>query len=641
MRHPGFAFGVAILALVSLLLAPVARAQDAPSRRAPATPESPSVIPHDIAGRAACAGCHGLAGKNPYPHDHLEIPSTQCLRCHVPSRLSKPRAPDTPVPPSVTNDYCFACHEKAAIKMALPSGETLDLHVDREAYAKSIHGRKNMSCTACHPTAEKHPHAKLTGTSAREINRSAIQKGCAACHAEIYAQYEKSVHGKALIQDSNLDVPGCADCHGIHDIRDPKSLLFRVDSPDTCSTCHADTKLMGKYGISASVTKTYLAEFHGKTVDATKKIKPGFAVYEAVCYDCHGIHDIKKADDPNSAVIQANLTETCRRCHPGAQANFPASWMGHYEPDRKNKWAVVYWVTLFYKLLIPGAIAGMLGFIGLDLFRTVVDKIKARKAPKEQHAPEPQRMFTRFSFSQRMEHLVEIVSFTTLVVTGLPQFFAAYAPARWLLGAMGGLDVVRGIHRTFGFVMVLQAVYHVGALAGAAIRGRFGVKMIPGIQDVKDVLQLVFYQLGIKKERPRFDRYDFKQKMEYVLLIWGSLVMTITGLMLWFPVIVTRYVPGEFVAAARAAHIGEALLAAFSITVWHMYFAHLNAEVFPFDLSMFTGKISEERMRHEHPLELERILAAEQAAEAPKLPEPDAGSHPVHASWRRARRCVR
>ncbi len=132
---------------------------------------------------------------------------------------------------------------------------------------------------------------------------------------------------------------------------------------------------------------------------------------------------------------------------------------------------------------------------------------------------------------------------------------------------------------------------------------------------------MIQYFVFARKERARFDRYDFRQKVEYLALIWGTFLMIATGLCMWFPIQVATYLPGELIPASKAAHGGEGLLAFASILLWHMYSAHLSPDVFPFDMTIFSGKISEERMRHEHPLELDRILAEEKAAAAPTANE--------------------
>lgn len=223
------------------------------------------------------------------------------------------------------------------------------------------------------------------------------------------------------------------------------------------------------------------------------------------------------------------------------------------------------------------------------------------------------RTFVRFNLSQRIEHLVNIFGFVALCVTGIPQRYNGAAWADWMISRMGGIDVVRGIHRTFGAILIAELVYHVLAILHAVIFRRSGLTMMPRWKDAKDAGQMVMFFIGLRKERARFDRYDFRQKVEYLALIWGTLLMIATGLMMWYPIEVTRWIPGELIPAAKAAHSGEGLLAFGSILLWHMYSAHLSPDVFPFDWTIFTGKISETRMKHEHPLEYERMVAKEEA----------------------------
>jgi cytochrome b subunit of formate dehydrogenase len=230
------------------------------------------------------------------------------------------------------------------------------------------------------------------------------------------------------------------------------------------------------------------------------------------------------------------------------------------------------------------------------------------------HAPqEGGRTFVRFSLSQRLEHIVQIIGFLALCVTGLPQKYNGAGWADAMIQGMGGIDVVRGIHRTFGAVLIAETAYHALAILYVLVVKKARWSMIPGMKDLKDAADMVMFFLGRRKERARFDRFDFRQKVEYLALIWGTIVMVLTGLCMWFPIQATAWIPGELIPAAKAAHGGEGLLAFASILMWHMYSAHLSPDVFPFDMTIFTGKISEERMRHEHPIEYERILAQEKA----------------------------
>jgi len=225
--------------------------------------------------------------------------------------------------------------------------------------------------------------------------------------------------------------------------------------------------------------------------------------------------------------------------------------------------------------------------------------------------------FTRFSSSQRAEHVLLMISFTMLCVTGLPQRFFDAAWAQWLISVMGGLDTVRFIHHLFGIMLVFEGVYHVlVALYELLFARSKPTAMFPRLQDVKDAFQQVAHLAGMKVEKPRFQRFDFRHKLEYWSVAWGTLLMGATGLILLFPIVATRFLPGVAVTASRVAHSYESLLAFLGIVLWHFYNTHFAAESFPTDTSIFTGKISAAKMQEEHPLEYQQLMLEQRRATA-------------------------
>jgi hypothetical protein len=340
--------------------------------------DHPTLLRHEVEGKTDCLSCHAGAAESPYPKGHEGRSAASCLHCHIPERPPTDSDAGGSGLELATNGYCFGCHGNRDLVMRLADKTTLGLFVDGDVYGRSVHGRAHAPCVACHRGFGRYPHPDVPARSRRELSRWVAQQGCFSCHETIFSSYRHSVHGRALIEEGNLDVPGCPDCHGIHDIKTPHSAMFRMGSPDTCSRCHADRALTAKYGMSPDVTRTYLRDFHGTTVRLTRAEGPTLESKKPVCYDCHGIHDIKKTDDPDSHVVKEHLVETCRRCHPGATASFPAAWLKHYEPDRK-RWPLVYWVNLAYKILIPGIIGPMVLYILLDLMRAVIDRVKRRR----------------------------------------------------------------------------------------------------------------------------------------------------------------------------------------------------------------------------------------------------------------------
>jgi predicted CXXCH cytochrome family protein len=323
-------------------------------------------------------------------------------------------------------ELCLSCHADRQMAVSLPSGESRTLFVDKQAFARSVHGGK-LGCTDCHTDMTEVPHAAKPFRTRREFTiayyeackrchfanysktldsvhyasiargdkmaptcvdchgahdvtppnqpRSRISQTCAACHGGVSATYAKSVHGRALVEEVNADVPTCTDCHRSHDIGGPHAPGWRIRSPEICANCHANAKMMKRYRLSTNVMQSYLADFHGMTASLQKneRAAPEGGRVVALCIDCHGVHDITKTKGAGSAVMKANLVKTCQKCHEGASANFSAAWMSHYEPTLQ-KAPLVYAVRIGYLVLIPFMIGGLVLQILLHLWRVVVNR---------------------------------------------------------------------------------------------------------------------------------------------------------------------------------------------------------------------------------------------------------------------------
>ena len=211
--------------------------------------------------------------------------------------------------------------------------------------------------------------------------------------------------------------------------------------------------------------------------------------------------------------------------------------------------------------------------------------------------------YRRFSRWDRIEHALLLTSFTVLVLTGVPQKFSAYAWADWSITAMGGIENVRVIHRMAAIVLMLETIYHFTAVSYKIYVKRVALTMLPSAQDAKDGIQALGYNVGLVKAPPRMGRYAFGEKVEYWAVIWGTVIMVLTGFILWNPIAAANFLPGQAIPASKAAHGGEALLAMLSIITWHVYHVHVKQ----FNKSMFTGYISRHEMVEEHAVELEQI----------------------------------
>lgn len=333
----------------------------------------------------------------------------------------------------ISNESCLFCHQQENLSATLPSGETMAVTIVPAWFEASVHGQNAISCVTCHSNIDKFPHPENPLPTARdraiasqatcqqchsdqfnqtqnsahqkaieagnkesavcadchnphaqkpmsELSRAEISQTCASCHSAIYGLYEESVHGSALLEDGNPDVPTCIDCHGAHAIEDPTAAAFRVASPtEMCGRCHANAEIMDRYGISTQVLDTYVSDFHGTTIAIFARQSPDQAINQPVCFDCHGVHDIKAIDDPEKGLqVKENILVSCQKCHPDATTtSFTDAWLGHYIPDAE-KHPIVYYVNLFYSIFIPAVIGPMVIFVISDFARRMIDRKKGK-----------------------------------------------------------------------------------------------------------------------------------------------------------------------------------------------------------------------------------------------------------------------
>jgi predicted CXXCH cytochrome family protein len=386
-----------------------------------------------------CTDCHGAHDVLTSEQLQTGAGSDACVECHtergidlVDPFIATQVIRDGLFTNKVDEDYCLACHSQPGLSMTFENGDVLSLTIDRDGFHDSVHGDDNpwqaLDCVDCHDRYT-YPHEPVTLTSLREYNlqnytkcaecheehyeltldsvhgaaleagnenaavctdchgahdtpvpnepRERISQTCRKCHSAIFDRYAESVHGEALLADSNPDVATCIDCHGVHDISSPTTAMARSRSPELCAGCHADEELMSKYGISTEVFQTYVADFHGTTATLFQHQDPNIEINTAVCYDCHGVHDIRRVDDPDNG-IKANLLETCQQCHPDATANFSDAWTSHYEPSLEHN-PLVFLVDTFYAIVIPLTIGVFAFLVGTDIFRRVRLSRKKRK----------------------------------------------------------------------------------------------------------------------------------------------------------------------------------------------------------------------------------------------------------------------
>ena len=545
-----------------------------------------------------CSGCHSneaaVYKKSRHVVVHGKVPNgfaPQCHDCHGAHAIPKSSVSTSPVYFRNLAATCTRCHgnQEVADRSGIPIPGAARM------YEKSVHNRaivekglnKSANCVDCHGAHD----LKDRLDPASPIFRSNIPATCGKCHYGVLAIYRDSVHGVAFTRGVP-DAPSCTDCHGEHDIRqaaDPgSSVSFAAVSEKTCPSCHSAEKLSGRYGVAIEKVKGYQESFHGLSQRLGDKTV-------ANCSSCHGVHEIFKSSDPRSTIHPKNLQVTCGKCHPGATDNF-AKGNIHTGPGGVGG-TVKYWVENIYIWMIVVVIGGMVAHNGADYIRKMQAIYQERKQWKDPG-------YERLNRSERMQHILTLTTFFTLVATGFALKF------KWSIPFLSDAANVwlRGTgHRVAAIAMTVTCFYHL-YYAIFTERGRDHlVRMIPKVQDARDIVGMLRYYAGLDSHKPKFGRFSYIEKAEYLALVWGSIVMAVTGFLLWFQDEALRHIPMWGLDVATIIHYYEAILATLAIFVWHLYYVIINPDFAPMSLTWIDGKLSRHHMEHEHALELQEI----------------------------------
>jgi len=560
-------------------------------------------------GTDACVGCHEQVTEQYRGSVHGTAPArgdpeaSTCKDCHGPFHSIRPHTdPVSPVNRANLPHTCARCHANRALmtrrRITIPEAYAL--------YTKSVHGHSQSpraaTCSDCHES-----HAlKRANDPTSSIFRTNVPHTCGRCHTREFAAFETGIHGQALGRGVTA-APNCTDCHGEHVIRgpnDPASPVVAAAVNATCSHCHEAQGIRETYGLPAGRLSSYRDSFHGLASRGGSK-----AV--ANCASCHGFHDILPSSDPRSAVNPGRLGETCGKCHPGAGKW--ASLGGVHVVLAAQTNPILLYTRLIYLWLIFVVCGGMALHQALDFVR------KSRRHYRiYRGAVEPERGLGRWHVRmlplERLQHVLLMVSFFILVWTG----FALKFPESWLFSWLARLEAGFAwrsvIHRIAAVVMIATSLLHIVYLSTRRGRGTL-LALLPSLRDVGQAWGNVLYLVGLRREPPAFDRFNYIEKAEYWALVWGTVVMTATGLLLWFANQSLQWMPKWGIDLATLVHYYEAWLAFVAILVWHVYQNMLNPDVYPMNWAWVTGLISEQQLRHEHGAEWER-MEAEEAAKA-------------------------
>ncbi len=561
-----------------------------------------------------CAQCHAAEVKDFKQSIHGQAAAKgdkdapTCLSCHGSiHQIQSSSDPASTVAKKNLPDTCASCHSNQDFlsRHNIPFAHPVEL------YRQSVHGRAlangnaaAATCSDCHGS-----HNVLPAQDARsKINHWNLPSTCGQCHADIAKTYLESVHGQALKAGVGA-APVCSDCHGEHLILEPKQPGSLVNanrvSLVTCARCHNDERLALRYNLPTDRVPSYADSYHGLALR-------GGSQSVANCASCHGVHNILRSSDARSTVNAANLAKTCGACHSGAGAHFAIGPV-HVQIASGPAHPAVKWIRWTYLVLIPMTLGFMLLHNLIDFIAKLI-----RKRPRHESGAQVTRMNRNF----RIAHAGVILSFPTLVFTG----FALKYPEAWWARPVLLWErhfAFRGaVHRSAAVIITLATLYHVFHLILVKRDRLFLKAMLPSVKDATDLVRVFAYNLGLSKTEPHFAKFNYAEKMEYWAFMWGTVVMTVSGLLLWFNNFSLRFFPKWITDAATAVHYYEAILATFSILIWHFYMVIFDPLVYPMDTAWFNGKVSADHYRHTRP---EYMRALERARLVELSSEPEQG----------------
>ncbi len=516
-----------------------------------------------------------------------------CHHCHGVHNIMDNDDPAAPTHKSNIPRLCAECHGK---------GGTADIrHVEGDHekvknYNESVHGRAlsgaglvvSATCTDCHTAHHVLPQTNHESS----IHRSNIVQTCTKCHTGIFEVFRESIHFTGEERGEH-ELPMCDDCHSSHEITRTDATGFMREIVNTCGYCHEE------------VTESYFETFHGKVV------KLGYTE-TAKCQDCHGGHNILPPNNPQSTLSRQNIVGTCAACHPGSHRQF-AGYLTHATHHDKDKYPFIYYTWLFMTALLVGTFS----FFGIHTLLWLPRSFQAMRHGKELRQQSEGKMFLRFNRLPRYLHILVIISFLGLAISGMTLKFSYLPWAQWLSRFLGGYQSAGFIHRVcatitfFYFGRHLIDLFKRKSSTGVSWIDFLGHpnSMLPKKRDFVEFGQTLKWFIGMGP-RPEYGRWTYWEKFDYFAVFWGVTIIGSSGLLLWFPEFFTRILPGWFINIATIIHSDEALLATGFIFTVHFFNTHFRPDRFPMDPVIFTGRVSLEEFKEDRPREYRRLLEA-------------------------------
>ncbi len=587
-----------------------------------------------------------------------------------------------PAAAKIDSAVCLGCHGNEGFAVPGADGKPRQLHVAKEKFEKSVHGKR--LCVECHKDITEIPHQKI----------GQHKVSCVQCHEELWAtaqkenktrefarlgvvvqqidKYMKSIHARPNIEDQSRTNATCYNCHDAHYIY-PKGSAgraeWRLTIPNVCGKCHSKERdaymtsvhgdeVMWKRNPAAAVCsdchtthdienpeiastrlvitkncgnchaenlKTYTGTYHGQVNTL------GYA-YTAKCFDCHGSHAIQRVADPKSTVHPDSRLKTCQQCHKDATAGF-ITFNPHGNTHDFGRYPAMWVASKFMIALLAGVFLFFWTHSALWFYREYKDRKEGKSRPHvlTEDLPGAQgTYYRRFRPLWRIAHLAFALSVMMLVLTGMAVFYAETSWAKIIMNAFGSPHAAGIVHRISAAIMLGIFFAHMVYLAfhlGPRWRTFNWIgpnSLVPWWQDLEDAIAMFRWFFG-KGPRPVFDRWTYWEKFDYWAVFWGMAIIGGSGMMLAFPSVTASVLPGWAFNVATIIHGEEAFLAAVFLFTVHFFNNHLRPDKYPPpDIVMFTGAVSLEEFRREHTLEYNRLVESGQLAkylvDAPSRP---------------------
>jgi cytochrome b subunit of formate dehydrogenase len=442
------------------------------------------------------------------------------------------------------------------------------------------------SCADCHTAHHELPRDNPESS----INKKNIPHTCAKCHNGIFEQFARSIHYQDVAK-TDKPLPMCDDCHSSHDILRTDQESFKLEIINQCGRCHKD------------VTESYFETYHGKVS------KLGYTG-AAKCYDCHGAHDILPNWYPNSHLSRQNIVQTCAQCHQGSHRRF-AGYLTHATHHDREKYPALFYTFWFMTILLVSTLT----FFGIHTILWLPRSFQALKEHKAHKIESQGKEVLRFKSLHRRLHILVIISFLGLALTGMTLKFSYLGWAQWLSRVMGGFESAGFIHRVCAIITFFYFAVHIIDMirekikSGQTWRQMFtgSNSMLPNLTDLKELIGTFKWFIGLGS-RPEYGRYTYWEKFDYFAVFWGVAIIGMTGLILWFPQYFTYILPGWIINVATIIHSDEALLAVGFIFTVHFFNTHFRPDKFPMDTVIFTGRVPLEEFKKDRPREYQDLV---------------------------------